>query len=165
VEGDRAAYDALPHDKQEALALLSSRLVALDLWQSVGRIVNVYGQGGVGMYFDGAADLESELERRRGFTRRFARHRDNSGGFIEKGRSRASLHFLYIDTAKGEREWHVHLDLYGPMGSPFSTALHLYYERWRKFRPDWKLMKPWLRKPEGPPKQLVCGRRPTVRKG
>jgi hypothetical protein len=144
VEGDEAAYDALPRDKQEALALLSSRLLALDLWQSVGRIVNVYGQGGVGMYFDGAGGLEAELERRRGFSRKFARHRDNSGGFIEKGRSRASLHFLYIDTATGGREWHVHLDLYGPMGSPLSTALHLYHERWKKFRPDWKLMKPWV---------------------
>lgn len=142
-DGDQAAYDFLPRDKQEALALISDRLVSLDLWQYVDRIVNVYGQGGVGMYFSGRSGLEPVLDKRRDFTRKFARHRDNSGGFIEKHRKRASLHFLYIDPEQGEREWHVHLDLYGPMGSMFSAALHLYYERWKKFRPDWRLMKRW----------------------
>ena len=142
-EGDEAAYDSLTRDKQEALALISGRLIKLDLWHSVGRIVNVYGRGGVGLYFDATNDLEAELSGRRKFTRAFARHRDNTGGFLEKGRKRASLHFLYIDPEKGEREWHVHLDLYGPHGSILSTGQHLYYERWQKFRPDWKLMKPW----------------------
>lgn len=144
-EGDEAAYDSLTRDKQEALALISERLIKLDLWKSVGRIVNVYGRGGVGIYFDATGDLEAELSRRRKFTRTFARHHDNTGGFIEKGRKRASLHFLYIDPTEGEREWHAHLDLYGPYGSMLSTAQHLYYERWKKFRPDWKLMKPWCR--------------------
>lgn len=138
---DEAVYNALPRDKQEALDLLSEQLIRADLWQHVGRIVNVYGQGGVGMYFTAPSDLESELEGRRQFTRKFARHRDNTGGFLEKGRRHASLHFLYLDPPSGEREWHVHLDLYGGWGS-ISTALqHLYYERWRKFRPDWKIMK------------------------
>jgi hypothetical protein len=144
-QGDEAAYDSLTRDKQEALALISERLTKFDLWHCVGRIVNVYGRGGVGLYFDATCDLEAELSRRREFTRKFARHHDNTGGFLEKGRKRASLHFLYIDPDEGEREWHVHLDLYGPYGSILSTALHLYYERWRKFRPDWKLMKPWSR--------------------
>lgn len=144
VQGDEQVFSALPRDKQESLALLSTRLVQLELWQDVLRIVNVYGQGGVGMYFSAVPDLESELLARSDFTRKFARHRDNSGGFIEKGPRRASLHFLYIDTGSGEREWHVHLDLYGPMGSPLSSALHLYYERWLRFRPDWRIMKPFV---------------------
>jgi hypothetical protein len=32
-----------------------------------------------------------------GLYARFARHRDNSGGFLERHRRHASLHFLYID--------------------------------------------------------------------
>lgn len=142
-KGDEAAYDSLTRDKQEALALISERLVKLDLWKSVGKIVNVYGCSGVGFYFGATTDLEAELSRRPKFTRTFARHHDNTGGFIEKGRKRASLHFLYIDPEQGEREWHAHLDLYGPYGSMLTTAQHLYYERWKRFRPDWKLMKPW----------------------
>jgi len=141
---DEKAYSALPRDKQEALALLSRRLIQLKLWQSVRSIVNVYGQGGVGMYFSAEPDLELELQGRDDFTRMFARHHDNSGGFLEKDRHRASLHFLYLDPDSGEREWHVHLDFYGPMGSLLSAAQHLYYERWRKFRPDWRIMKPFV---------------------
>ena len=141
---DETAFAAVPQDKREALALLLRRLVGLDLWQNVAKIVNVYGQGGVGMYFSSDFDLESELSSRKDFSRKFARHRDNSGGFIEKDRRRASLHFLYIDNAAGARNWHVHLDFYGPMGSFLSTAQHLYYERWQKFRPDWQIMKEFV---------------------
>jgi len=138
---DETAFASVPQDKREALVLLMRRLVGLDLWKSVGKIVNVYGRGGVGMYFSATSDLGAELGRRRDFTRKFARHRDNSGGFIEKARRRASLHFLFIDNGSGARDWHVHLDFYGPMGSSLSTAQHLYYERWQKFRPDWQIMK------------------------
>lgn len=138
---DETAFAAVPQDKREALVLLMRRLVGLDLWKSVGKIVNVYGQGGVGMYFSATSNLESELSRRSDFTRKFARHRDNSGGFLEKDRRRASLHFLYIDDGSGAPDWHVHLDFYGPMGSFLSTARHLFYERWQKFRPDWQIMK------------------------
>jgi len=138
---DEDVFATLDEDKREALLLLSRRLIEIDLWRAVGRIVNVYGRGGVGMYFAATFDLEAELESRREFTRKFARHRDNDGGFIEKGRRRASLHFLFIDLGQGERQWHVHLDLYGPMGSMLSAANHLLHERWRKFRPDWRLMK------------------------
>jgi len=143
-DGDENAYNVLPRDKQEALDLLSDRLVQHDLWHYVGQIVNVYGRGGVGMYFSAVSDLESELRARRQFTRAFARHLDNTGGFLEKGRKHASLHFLYIDPKEGEREWHVHLDLYGGWGSIVTAIQHLYYERWRKFRPDWRIMKPWV---------------------
>jgi hypothetical protein len=96
------------------------------------------------MYFSSDFDLESELSNRKDFTRRFARHRDNSGGFIEKRRHRASLHFLYIENPRGTRDWHVHLDLYGPMGSFLSTTQHLYYERWQRFRPDWQTMREFV---------------------
>lgn len=138
---DETAFAAVPQDKREALVLLLRRLVGLDLWKSVSKIVNVYGQGGVGMYFSATSDLESGLSSRSDFTRKLARHRDNSGGFLEKERRRASLHFLYIDNSSGAPDWHVHLDFYGPMGSFLSTVQHLYYERWQKFRPDWQIMK------------------------
>jgi hypothetical protein len=143
-EGDEAAYDTLTIDKQEALKLISERLIRADLWQYVSRIVNVYGVGGVGMYFSAIGDLAAELDRRRAFTRRFARHRDNTGGFLQKGRKRASLHFLFIDPPDGEREWHVHLDLYGGWGSVITAVQHLYWERWKKYRPDWRIMKQWI---------------------
>jgi hypothetical protein len=141
---DQQVYAALPQDKRAALLLIATRLIQKDLWPAVGRIVNVYGMGGVGLYFGALTDLESELKARRDFTTRFARHRDNSGGFLEKDRRHASLHFLYIDRPEGEREWHVHLDLYGPMGSIVTTSRHLLHEKWRKFRPDWRLMKEFV---------------------
>ena len=141
---DEQVYAALPLDKRAALLLIASRLMQKDLWQAVGRIVNVYGVGGVGLYFGALIDLESELKARNDFTRRFARHRDNSGGFLERHRRHASLHFLYIDRPETEQEWHVHLDLYGPMGSFWTTSKHLIHERWRKFRPDWRLMKQFV---------------------
>ena len=142
-EGDEGAYNALPNDKHEALSLISGRLIQMDLWQYVGRIVNVYGVGGVGMYFSAVGDLALELDGRREFTRWFARHHDNSGGFLEKGRRHASLHFLYIDPPHSEREWHVHLDLYGGWGSVITAFQHLYWERWKKYRPDWRIMQQW----------------------
>ncbi len=141
---DEQVYAALPLDKRAALLLIATRLIQKDLWRAVGSIVNVYGMGGVGLYFGAVTDLESELKARNDFTSRFARHRDNSGGFLERNRRRASLHFLYIDQPDAEREWHVHLDLYGPMGSLLSTSTHLLHERWRKFRPDWRMMKEFV---------------------
>lgn len=141
---DEQVYATLPLDKRAALLLIANRLIQKDLWNAVGRIVNVYGMGGVGMYFGAVIDLESELRARKDFTRRFARHRDNTGGFLERNRRHASLHFLYIDPPDTQREWHVHLDLYGPMGSFLTTAKHLLHERWRKFRPDWRVMKDFV---------------------
>jgi len=101
---DQEVYAALPEDKRAALLLIARRLGQKDLWKAVGRIVNVYGVGGVGLYFAALIDLESELRGRRDFTPRFARHRDNSGGFLERHRRHASLHFLYIDRLGAERE-------------------------------------------------------------
>ncbi|MGZ8846633.1 MAG: hypothetical protein ACXW3C_09245, partial [Pyrinomonadaceae bacterium] len=93
---DEGVYGTLPIDKRAALLLISRRLTEVGLWRAVGRIVNVYGVGGVGLYFESQIDLESELDGRSDFTRHFARHRDNTGGFLEKYRRHASLHFLYI---------------------------------------------------------------------
>ena len=141
---DEQVYVTLPLDKRAALLLVSRRLTQKDLWKAVGRIVNVYGIGGVGMYFSALIDLESDLGARKDFTRRFARHRDNTGGFLERSRRHASLHFLYIDEPGLERRWHVHLDLYGPLGSISTLGRHLFLERWRRFRPDWQLMKDFV---------------------
>ena len=141
---DETAFAAAAQDKREALVLLMRRLVGLDLWTRVGKIVDVYGEGGVGMYFSATSDLDSALRSRNDFSRRFARHRHNSGGFLERNRRRAALHFLYIDNGSGTRDWHVHLDFYGPIGSIFSIAQHLYYERWQKFRPNWQIMKEFV---------------------
>ena len=141
---DATAFAAMAQDKRETLVLLMRRLVGLDLWKGVGKIVDVYGQGGVGMYFSATSDLDSALRSRSNFSRKFARHRHNSGGFLERNRRRAALHFLYIDNGRGTRDWHVHLDFYGPIGSFFSTTQHLYYERWQKFRPDWQVMKEFV---------------------
>jgi len=142
--GDEAVYETLPLDKRAALLLIARRLKQIDLWPAVGKIVNVYGLGGVGMYFSAMIDIAAELDARPGFTRYFARHRDCSGGFLEKHRRHASLHFLYLDPPGAPREWHVHLDLYGPMGSFWTSANHLWHERWRRFRPDWRVMKDFV---------------------
>jgi hypothetical protein len=147
--GTAAAFERIPVDKQQALLLLMRRLVALDLWGAVRVIDNVYGEGGVGMYFTAWPYLWSTLRRRKDFTRLFARHRDNTGGFLEKSRRNATLHFLYIDNRDdgddGERHWHVHFDLYGPWGSPLSTARHLLREKFLAQYPDWRAISAWFK--------------------
>ena len=137
---DEDAYNALPRHQQEALSLLSARLKKLDLWRGINRTVKVYGEGGVGMNFEAADGFEDELRRRKDFTSLLAR-RDNTGGFFEKGRPRAALHFLYIDRSGAERDWHVHFDFYAPMGSAWSALQHLYYERFGNFHPDWRMIR------------------------
>jgi hypothetical protein len=142
-----AAFDSIPVDKQQALLLLVRRLIALRLWDAVRRIDNVYGEGGVGMYFTAWPFLNSVLRNRKDFTSFLARHSDNSGGYLERSRVNATLHFLYIDRAEpdhGERHWHVHFDLYGPWGSPLSTARHLWREKFRSQHPDWRAIAPFF---------------------
>jgi hypothetical protein len=139
---DAAAFNALVEDKQQALLLLLNRLTAKRLWHVVRRVQNVYGLHGVGLSFSAWPLIESTLSGREDFTRRFANHKDCSGGFYEKGRARAVLHFLYQD---GEpRKWYVHFDLYSPVHSPRSAASHLQHEVLRKFRPDWKTIKQYV---------------------
>jgi hypothetical protein len=141
------AFDSIPVDKQQALLLLMRRLIALKLWDAVRRIDNVYGEGGVGMYFTAWPFLNSALRSRKDFTSLLARHSDNSGGFLEKSRVNATLHFLYIDQTgpeRGERHWHVHFDLHGPWGSPLSTARHLWREKFRAQHPNWRVIAPFF---------------------
>jgi hypothetical protein len=133
---DESAFDALAVDKQQALLIIARRFCELDLWSTVRRVENVYGEGGVGMNFVPWPVLKSTLERRKNFTRRFARHKDTSGGFLETGVGRASLHILYVD---GEtRRWAAHFDLYNPWASPLNAWRHLLNEKMRGYTPDWR---------------------------
>jgi hypothetical protein len=136
---DEEAFDNLALDKQQALMLLMHRLQELGLWRYVRRVENVYGVGGVGMNFSAWPELASALRSRKDFTTRFARHRDNQGGFVELGRATASLHFLYVD--RGDRRWAVHFDLYNPWSSPASAFRHLFYEKLKGVCPDWRAIR------------------------
>lgn len=136
---DEEAFDNLEIDKQQSLLLLMHRLRELELWSAVRRVENVYGVGGVGMNFRAWPELASALQGRKDFTARFARHRDNQGGFLERGRSSASLHFLYTD--RGERRWAVHFDLYNPWSSPGNAWRHLLYEKLKGVTPDWRAVR------------------------
>jgi hypothetical protein len=146
---DEAAFDNLEADKQQALLLLMRRLRELRLWEFVRRVENVYGEGGVGMNFRAWPGVLSELGRRKDFTTRFASHKNNAGGFLEKGRGRASLHFLYQEKG-GERLWAVHFDLYNPWSSPLNAWRHLLYEKIQGETPDWRVVRAAFRR-EGKP--------------
>lgn len=139
---DAAAFDSWAPDKQQALLLLLKRMQAKKLWHLVKRITNVYGEGGVGLQFEAWPMIESTLSRRDDFTRRFANHKDTSGGFYEKQRAAAVLHFLYQE---GEpRTWYVHFDLYSPVHSPGSALKHLRHEFIGKLKPDWRMITKFL---------------------
>lgn len=135
---DAAAFDSWPHDKKQALLLLLDRLHAKGLWGLIKRVTNVYGEGGVGLEFEAWPRIKSTLSLRRDFTRRFANHGDTSGGFYEKDRDTAVLHFLFHE---GEpRRWYVHFDLYSPVYSPGSIFRHLRHEYLGKTKPDWRMI-------------------------
>lgn len=136
---DEAAFNALSIDKQQALLLLLARLQEKDLWHLIRNITNVYGEGGVGLEFIPWPLLESTLARSKDFTSRWARHRNTSGGFYEKSRTEAVLHFLYVDAAP--RRWYVHFDLHSPVHSAASAFKHLRHEFLRKATPDWRMIK------------------------
>ena len=139
---DAAAFDSWPIDKQQALLLLMDRMHVKGLWHVVKRITNVYGEGGVGLQFDAWPMIESTLMRRRDFTRLMANHKDTSGGFYERERGEAILHFLFQE---GEpRTWYVHFDLYSPVHSPGSALKHLRHEFLGKVRPDWQMIAKYL---------------------
>lgn len=133
---DAAAFDSWALDKKRALLLLVQRLYEKDLWSLVKRVTNVYGEGGVGLEFEAWPMIESTLTRRRDFTRLFANHPDTSGGFYERDRGTAILHFLFQE---GEpRRWYVHFDLYSPVHSPGSAFRHWRYEYLGHTKPDWR---------------------------
>jgi hypothetical protein len=138
-ERDETAFDFLAEDKQQALLILLRRLSELELWNAVRRIENVYGLGGVGMCFTSWPVLLSSLQGRDDFTTLFANHSDNAGGFLERGRLRASLHFLHTD--RDALSWGVHFDLYNPWASPLNAWRHLVHEKFRGKTPDWKVIK------------------------
>lgn len=135
---DEAAFDSWAPDKQHAMLLVLQRLVAKNLWHLVRKVENVYGEGGVGIQFAAWPMIESTLARRHDFTRRFANHKDTSGGFYERRRRDAVLHFLYQEG--DPRTWYVHFDLYSPVHSPASAMRHLRHEFMGKVRPDWRMI-------------------------
>ncbi len=140
---DESAFDGLTEDKQQALLLISSRMNAHELWRLVKSIDNVYGEGGVGISFTAWPAIRSTLSRRKDFTWLFANHRDTSGGFYEKGRPDAVLHFLY-QHGQSPR-WYVHFDLYSPVYSVRSALRHFRHEFIGKVRPDWKMIQRCLK--------------------
>lgn len=135
---DESAFNSLSLDKQQALLLLARRLDAKDLWHAVKRVQNVYGDGGVGLNFVAWPYLENTLSRRDDFTRRFAKRKNVRGGFYEKGRRNAALHFLYHDGSP--LRWHVHFDLYNPVFSPITALRHMRHEYFGKLRPNWRMI-------------------------
>lgn len=140
--GDAVAFDSLAVDKQQALLLVLTRMQATNLWSAVKRVTNIYGEGGVGIAFDAWPIIKSMLERSRAFTKRFANHKNTTGGFYEKRRAASVLHFLYVD---GEpRIWEVHFDLHSPVHSPASAWQHLRHEFIGKVTPDWQMIRKGL---------------------
>ena len=135
---DAEAFDSWPLDKKRALLLLLHRLDAKGLWNFVRRVTNVYGEGGVGIEFEAWPRIKATLSARRDFTRRFANHGDTSGGFYERDRGTAILHFLFQESEP--RRWYVHFDLYSPVYSPGSVWKHLRHEYLGKTKPDWRLI-------------------------
>ncbi|MGH9969923.1 MAG: hypothetical protein ACREBG_19310 [Pyrinomonadaceae bacterium] len=140
---DESAFDSLTEDKQQALLLVLSRMLAKNLWSLVRNIENIYGEGGVGLGFVAWPMIKSTLLRRKDFTRRFANHKDTSGGFYEKGRADAVLHFLYQEG--DPPKWYVHFDLHSPVHSLRSASRHIRHEFLGKVCPDWKMIKQCLK--------------------
>ncbi|MDQ3259020.1 MAG: hypothetical protein M3R15_35015 [Acidobacteriota bacterium] len=137
-----AAFDALAVDKQQALLLFVRRLGQLGLWSAVRRVVNVYGEGGVGIDFEASSLFDSTLRRRSDLTRLLAARRGCMIGFRERRRPRAALHFLQCGHVEQDGcRWSVHFDLYNPTASPSSAWRHLYHESLHQVTPDWRIIK------------------------
>jgi hypothetical protein len=135
---DEDAFNGCPVDKQQTLLLMVARLREKNLWHIIRKIDNVYGEGGVGIGFSAWPIAESTLSHRKDFTSFMANHKDTTGGFYEKGRAEAVLHFLYVD--ENPRKWYVHFDLYSPVHSPVSAFKHLRHEFIGKITPHWRMI-------------------------
>ena len=135
---DEAAFNSWTLDKKHGMLLLLKRMEFKGLWGLVKRVTNVYGEGGVGLQFEAWPMIESTLKRRSDFTRLFANHKDTAGGFYEKHRRDAVLHFLFQEGQP--RTWYVHFDLYSPVHSPRSMWKHFRHEFVGKVKPDWRLI-------------------------
>lgn len=140
---DEHGFNSFSVDKQQALLLILRRVRARALWHVVKKIENVYGEGGAGVGFSAWPWTESTLAHRRDFTRLFANHKDTSGGFYEKGRSEAVLHFLYQEGSP--RRWYVHFDLYSPVYSLSSALRHFRREVLGNIKPDWRMIQQCLK--------------------
>ena len=136
---DAEVFDSLPLDKQQALLILTRRLMELNLWDAVRRVHNLYGEGGVGMHFVAWPYLKSALGRRRNFSTWFATHKNTTLGYIERGKRLGSLHILYCEGGAGVGG-EPHFDLYNPWASPANAWRHLLHEKMRKEVPDWRLI-------------------------
>ncbi len=135
---DEAAFDSWTLDKKHGLLLLLNRMQCKGVWHLVKKVTNVYGEGGVGLQFEAWPMIESTLRRRSDFTRLFAKHKNTQGGFYEKQRSDAVLHFIFREGKP--RTWWVHFDLYSPVHSPASMWKHLVHEFVGKVTPDWRMI-------------------------
>ena len=135
---DEAAFDSWTLDKKQGMLLLLNRMQRKGLWHLVKKVTNVYGEGGVGLQFEAWPMIESTLRRRSDFTRLFANHKGTQGGFYEKQRSGAVLHFLFQEG--NPRTWYVHFDLYSPIHSPGTMWKHFVHEYMGKVTPDWRMI-------------------------
>ena len=135
---DEAAFDSWTLDKKQGMLLVLNRMQCKGLWHLVRKVTNVYGEGGVGLAFEAWPGIESTLRRRSDFTRLFANHKDTKGGFYEKRRSDAVLHFLFQEGTP--RKWFVHFDLYSPVHTPGSAWKHFRHEFVGKVTPDWRMI-------------------------
>jgi hypothetical protein len=135
---DEVAFDSWTLDKKQGMLLLVNRMQCKGLWHLVKKVTNVYGEGGVGLQFEAWPMIESTLKRRNDFTRLFANHKDTTGGFYEKRRGDAILHFLFQEGQP--RTWYVHFDLYSPVHSPGSIWKHFRHEFVGKVKPDWRVI-------------------------
>ena len=136
---DEDFFNTCSVEKQQTLLIMVSRLQTKNLWHVIKKICNVWGEHGVGIDFAAWPVVKSTLTRRKDFTRFMANHKNTTGGFYEKGRGDAVLHFLYID---GEpRKWSIHVDLYSPVHSPVSVYRHLRHEFIGQLTPTWRMIK------------------------
>lgn len=141
--GDESAYDSLAADKRQALLIFARRLARFGLWQGVERVTNVWGEGGVGLDFVAAEDFHAALASHPRFTPRFAGHgAATAGGFYEKRRARAALHFLRM--RDDPNRWAAHFDEHGPLAGPVSLARHLWHEVFRGRTPGWRAIRSTL---------------------